>query len=130
MSFSLSSLGNLGGADRIVTGVDSGANQRLEPENLPVNLNHYSDLKQAELRGEFFTISDEQLVKSIEKAIKAMQGRSTSLEFSVHKETQRISVKVLDAESGEIVREIPPEKMLDFVANLWKMAGIMVDEKM
>ncbi|MGG1518904.1 flagellar protein FlaG [Paenibacillus oryzisoli] len=88
-----------------------------------------SELKKAELQGENVTISDTQVVKAIEHAIKAMQGRSTSLEFSVHQKTKLISVKVMDKDTGEVIREIPPEKSLDFVAKLWQMAGILVDEK-
>ena len=34
------------------------------------------------------TISDAQLVKAIEHAIKAIQGRTTSLEFSIHQKTK------------------------------------------
>ncbi|MCR2806730.1 flagellar protein FlaG [Paenibacillus soyae] len=87
------------------------------------------EMKKAERQGEAFTLSDEQVVKAIERALKAMQGKSTSLEFSIHEETKLISVKVLNNESGEVIREIPPEKSLDFVAKLWEMAGIFVDKK-
>lgn len=93
------------------------------------NITNTSELKQAELKGENVTISDAQVVKAIEHAIKAMQGRTTSLEFSIHQKTKLISVKVLDKDTGETIREIPPEKSLDFVAKLWQMAGILVDEK-
>jgi flagellar protein FlaG len=92
-------------------------------------ISNLSDLKQAELRGENHTISDEQLIKAIEKAIKAVQGPYTSLEFSVHEKTKQIMVKVMDKETGQILREIPPEKTLDFVAKLWEMAGVLIDEK-
>ncbi|RCW44811.1 flagellar protein FlaG [Paenibacillus prosopidis] len=87
------------------------------------------ELKQAELRGENYTVSDEQIVKAIERAIKAMQGKATNLEFTVHEKTKMIAVKVLNSESGEVIREIPPEKSLDFIAKLWEMAGILIDEK-
>ncbi|NOV00460.1 flagellar protein FlaG [Paenibacillus planticolens] len=93
------------------------------------NITNTSDLKTAELKGENVTISDAQVVKAIEHAIKAIQGRTTSLEFSIHQKTKLISVKVLDKDTGETIREIPPEKSLDFVAKLWQMAGILVDEK-
>jgi flagellar protein FlaG len=89
----------------------------------------FGELKRAEQQGEVVPISDEQLVKAIQKAIKAAEGITTSLEFSVHKETHIISVKVLDKETGEIIREIPPEKNLDFLAALWRKAGILIDEK-
>jgi flagellar protein FlaG len=89
----------------------------------------FEELKRAEQQGEIVPISDEQLVKAIQKAIKAAEGITTSLEFSVHKETHQISVKVLDKETGELIREIPPEKNLDFLATLWRKAGILIDEK-
>jgi flagellar protein FlaG len=89
----------------------------------------YEELKRAEQHGEAVPISDEQLVKAIQKAIKAAEGITTSLEFSVHKATHQISVKVLDKETGEVIREIPPEKNLDFLAALWRKAGILIDEK-
>jgi flagellar protein FlaG len=89
-----------------------------------------ADVKTAELRGESVTVSDEQVVKAIEKAIRAIQGKTTSLQFTVHEKTNMIAVKVLDADTGEVIREIPPEKTLDFVAKLWEMAGILIDERM
>ncbi len=53
----------------------------------------------------------------------------TFLEFSLHKETGTIMVKVMNRETQEVVREIPSEKILDLVAALWEMNGILVDEK-
>jgi flagellar protein FlaG len=38
-------------------------------------------------------------------------------------------VKVKDRESGEVIRELPPEKSLDFLAKVWEMAGLLFDEK-
>ncbi len=87
------------------------------------------ELRKAQLSGEHVEISEEQLVKAIEKAIKKVEGRTTNLQFSIHEQTKRIAVKVLDRNTGEVIREIPPEKTLDFVAKLWEMAGILVDEK-
>ena len=87
------------------------------------------EVRTAELRGNQVSINEEQLVKAIEKAVKSIQGPYTYLEFSVHEKTRQIAVKVLDRDTGEVIREIPPEKTLDFVAKLWEMAGILVDER-
>lgn len=38
-------------------------------------------------------------------------------------------VKVIDAETEEVIREIPPEKILDLVAMIWEMIGLIVDER-
>jgi len=87
------------------------------------------EMKQAELMGETFSISEQQLIRAIETAIKNLQGHRTSLDFSIHEATKQIMVKVIDKESGEIIREIPPEKNLDFLAKMWEMAGLLVDER-
>jgi len=99
-----------------------------QPESLP-DITSVKEIRNAELQGETIPVSDEQLIRSIERAIKALQGNSTSLEFSVHEKTKQIMVKVLNKDTGEIIREIPPEKTMDFVAKLWEMAGILVDER-
>ncbi|PYI51182.1 flagellar protein FlaG [Paenibacillus flagellatus] len=88
------------------------------------------ELKRAEVQGEHITISEEQLIRAIDKAVKAVQGTATVLDFSVHKSTNQIMVKVLERDTGRVIREIPPEKMLDFVAKLCEMAGILVDKKL
>jgi len=103
---------------------------KVPPATSPPSMIHNAkELKKAEAQGEHVPISDEQLIKAIDRAIKAAQGTETMLDFSVHKETKQIMVKVLEKESGKVIREIPPEKMLDFVAKLWEMTGILVDER-
>lgn len=51
------------------------------------------------------------------------------LAFSYNKETKKISIKVYDESTKEIIREIPPEKMHDMLAKVKDLAGIIVDEK-
>jgi flagellar protein FlaG len=93
------------------------------------NIQTSIELKRAELAGSQLSLGEEQMVKTIERANKALEGRSTTFEFSIHKQTKQISIKVLDKDTGEIIREIPPEKTLDMVAKMWEMAGLLVDER-
>jgi flagellar protein FlaG len=88
-----------------------------------------SDLSRLERQGVSIPFGDEQLIKAIDKAVKALQGPTTTLEMSVHEKTHQILVKVLNKETGELIREIPPEKTLDLVANMMEIAGILIDEK-
>lgn len=87
------------------------------------------ELKNLERRGITVTTGEEQVVKALDRALKALQGPTTTFEVSVHKETNAIMVKVLNKETGELIREIPHEKTLDLVANMMEIAGIMVDER-
>jgi uncharacterized FlaG/YvyC family protein len=42
----------------------------------------------------------------------------------------RISVKVIDAESGEVIREIPPEKLIEALSSLVETIGLLLDRKL
>ena len=74
-------------------------------------------------------ISTTEVIDAIEKANKAIVGVQTQLEFSIHEGTKEIMVKVINTDTKEVVREIPAEKILDMVAKIWELAGIIVDER-
>ncbi|MDF2667951.1 MAG: flagellar protein FlaG [Paenibacillus sp.] len=98
-------------------------------QHKPQMIHTTQELKRAESQGENIPVSEEQLIKAINKAIKATEGTATELNFSVHKVTKQIMVKIMERDTGRVIREIPPEKMQDFVAKLWELAGILVDER-
>ncbi|KZE77889.1 hypothetical protein AV654_20155 [Paenibacillus elgii] len=75
------------------------------------------------------TISEEALVKAIEKANKAMEGVQTRLEFSIHEKSKQVIVKVYNKETNEVIREVPPEKIVDLITNLQEINGVIIDEK-
>lgn len=75
------------------------------------------------------SFTEKQIIRSIEQANKSLVFHNTRLEFSIHEKTKEIMVKVLDDSSGDLIREIPPEKVLDMVAEVWKKLGLLVDEK-
>jgi flagellar protein FlaG len=104
---------------------DSVPKQRDEGDNLRST----SELKKAERTGSKLSVSDEQMVKMVDRAIKAMQGPHTSAELSVHDATNTIMIKIINTDTGEMIREIPPEKTLDIVAKLIEVNGLLIDTK-
>lgn len=86
-----------------------------------------SQITEAERRE--LPVSERVVIEAIERANKAFDGVYRKFEFSIHERTKQIMVKVIDSETNEVVREIPPEKILDMVATIWEMAGIIVDER-
>lgn len=66
---------------------------------------------------------------AVEKANRVLFKNNTHLKFKVHEKTKDVMVKVINDETGETVKEFPPEKILDMVAKLWEIAGLFVDEK-
>lgn len=74
-------------------------------------------------------IESKEIIKAIEEANKKIRGDNKEFEFRVHKETKQIMVKVLDTQTHKVIKEFPPEKILDMVANMCELAGLFVDEK-
>ncbi|MGO4547476.1 flagellar protein FlaG [Paenibacillus sp. 2TAB23] len=74
-------------------------------------------------------VEDSNLKRSMKRLIEAVQGSDTTIERSVHEATNHIVYKVKDKESGEVIREIPEEKLLDAAALLMELTGILIDER-
>lgn len=72
---------------------------------------------------------EQRLRAEINKSLEAMQPANTRVERSVHEKTHRIVYKIVDNDSGELVREIPEEKLLDMAAKLMELNGILIDKK-
>lgn len=93
------------------------------------SINNY-DYKELSQKNKYELSMDEAAwINMIEKANKAINGATCSFEYSIHEVTKEIMVKVINKDTKEIIREIPPEKILDMVAKMWEMAGIIVDER-
>ena len=74
-------------------------------------------------------INPEDLSVAVEKANKVLFKNNSHLQFRIHEKTKDVMVKIINDDIGEVLKEIPSEKMLDMVAKLWEIAGIFVDEK-
>lgn len=73
--------------------------------------------------------SEQELSEAVKRANRALEWAKRHFEYSVHDQTNTFVVKVIDSETDELIREIPPERLLDLVARLWEVAGLIVDEK-
>lgn len=91
--------------------------KNVEPMNIPVK-----DTTKKQ-------VDEHEVIEAIEKANKHIKTFDRKLEFSIHEGTKQIMVKVINTENDTVIREIPSEKILDMVAHIWEVAGILVDEK-
>ncbi len=71
--------------------------------------------------------SNDQIRKAIEKLNKNMEHSEAI--FGIHEKTNRVTIKIVDKDTKEVIKELPPEKTLDMIAKAWELAGILVDEK-
>lgn len=80
-------------------------------------------------------LTDEQRQANQEKRKKMMEQVSSALnhsvaKFGIHEQTNHITIKIVDKDTKEVIKEIPPEKSLDLMAKRLEMAGVLVDQKL
>ncbi|SFU66238.1 flagellar protein FlaG [Butyrivibrio sp. INlla21] len=66
--------------------------------------------------------------KAISEMTKKVRSNAEAV-FGIHEKTNRVTIKMVDKETKEVIKEFPPDETLDMIARIWEVAGIMVDEK-
>lgn len=69
-----------------------------------------------------------ELEMAVEKMNKAVKVFNHALEFEVTK-SHRIVIRVKDANTGEIIRQIPPEELLDTFKRMEDALGVLIDRR-
>lgn len=70
--------------------------------------------------------------EKIKKAIEKMNAQlpNSEVKFGIHEKTDRVTIKLVDKDTKEVIKEFPPEKTLDMIAKCMELAGVLVDEKL
>ncbi|MEY9979953.1 flagellar protein FlaG [Lysinibacillus sp. RC79] len=74
-------------------------------------------------------ITKEKLQQAVETVNEFLQINHSSSKFVLHDGLERYFVQVVDAQTEEVVKEIPPRKLLDAFYEMQKLLGMIVDEK-
>ncbi|WEJ70693.1 MULTISPECIES: flagellar protein FlaG [unclassified Pseudomonas] len=77
--------------------------------------------------------ADQQDSKSLDSAVSDIQsfvqGIRRNLNFSIDDATGEVVVKVIDAESGKVVRQMPSEEVLKLAARLDDIRSLMFETR-
>ncbi|NSL51796.1 flagellar protein FlaG [Calidifontibacillus erzurumensis] len=85
--------------------------------------------QQIHSQGEEKQIDKKKLEEIINSMNQFLVPTQTSIRFELHEELQEYYVTVIDSETDEVVREIPPKKMLDLYASMKEFIGVLFDRK-
>ncbi len=77
---------------------------------------------------EYVEQENARIKKAISEMNKKMANNSEAV-FGIHEDTNRITIKIVDRDTKEVIKELPPEKTLDMIAKAWELAGMMIDER-
>ncbi len=77
--------------------------------------------------------TERSLLQEVEEAVRKLndtaEAMHLSLRFLMHRDSERWMVQVVDIQQDEIVREIPPEQVLNVVAQIQSLIGVLLDER-
>ena len=94
------------------------------PENVKVSKPDESNNSLSEKEN-----SEKEIKNAVSKINKFLEGEGTHLQYEKHDVLNQMIVKVIDNNTNEVINEIPSRKILDMVAKMCEMAGILVDKK-
>jgi len=53
----------------------------------------------------------------------------SDMKLEVNKDADRIVVKIIDKDNGEVIRQIPPEEIVNLIKNMNEFLGVFLDQK-
>ena len=69
------------------------------------------------------------LHKAVEKLNKFIRSQQRDVSFSVDEEAKATVIKIFKTETGELIKQFPPDEILAMIAKLRKTIGWLVDRK-
>ena len=74
--------------------------------------------------------NEREIKKAVEKLNRFLEGDNAHAVYEVHdKFKSDIIIKIIDDRTKEVLMEVPPKKILDMVAKMCELVGVMFDKK-
>ena len=68
------------------------------------------------------------LEQAVSKVKEVLQQSSSHLQIEVDPDLERVIVKILNGDSGEVIRQIPPKEVIDLAKSLSEAKGVLLEE--
>lgn len=94
--------------------------------DIQVNINNGNTTKNVGIQKKISKKQIEEIVNSMNEFV---QPTHTSLKFELHEKLGEYYVTIRDDITDEVIREIPPKKLLDTYAAMAEFLGFLVDRK-
>ncbi|HLR72418.1 MAG TPA: flagellar protein FlaG [Pseudogracilibacillus sp.] len=89
----------------------------------------HKQVKQSEQDNTKQEVHKHEVKYTVEKLNDFIDPVRTNLKFVLHEDLHEYYVTVVDPLTNEVIKEIPPKKMLDMYAAMTEYMGLLVDEK-
>lgn len=101
--------------------------ERVRIKNSPSSTQQEVIVDRSERKPTQQVIEIKKLEKAAERLNKALQAFDRDLNISFH-EDGKVIVRVTDPKTGDVIRQIPPERVLEVEESLDKIVGLFVND--
>lgn len=118
--------------------IDKIGSQTIAPSNIHLNvqtpdrstitLNSLQAANKQKLEG-YGEPKRETVQEAADKVNAFLEPVRRNLKFELHDKLDKYYVTVVDSETSEVIKEIPPKKFLDMYASMAEFMGLLVDSK-
>jgi len=74
-------------------------------------------------------VNKKELDQALTRVREVFQMADSRVEFSIDPDLDRVVVKILDGESGTIIRQIPQQEVIDLAKRLETPTGLLLHHK-
>ena len=73
--------------------------------------------------------TQEQVTQATEGVNAFLKASSSHVQFTLHEDSGRMMVEVIDDSTSEVIRTIPSKEILDLAAKIGELVGTLLDKK-
>ena len=127
---SIASPGLLTATSTAVSGAASQASLRQQPSASALDTATIASTPDINPRPQAAAPDQGQQVEAAIKAVKEfIQPMASNLAFEMDEDSGRTIIRITEASSGELIRQIPSEEMLEIAKALDRLQGLLVKQK-
>ncbi|EKS4342924.1 flagellar protein FlaG [Clostridium botulinum] len=115
-----------------VKAMSQGRHQAYNSEVINSGIDLDKNIEKIKLNEKHTTLDKEstrEAKDSVDKLNKLLEGQDIRLEYEIYGKFRDLTIRLINTKTKEVIKEIPPRKIIDMVAKLCEMAGVLVDEK-
>jgi len=72
---------------------------------------------------------EDDVMKVVNNLNNTINQFNKKVSFSYHEKTHRVVFKVINTDTNEVIREVPPKEMVKLLENIQEYLGVFVDEQ-
>jgi flagellar protein FlaG len=110
------------------TGTQTSMESTSQPKLITTDISIQEDKKKIDTKDK---IDDgREIKKAVAKLNKFLEGDNAHAVYEMHDKFKNdLMIKIIDDKTKEVLMEVPPKKILDMVAKLCELVGVVFDKK-